>query len=131
MGYSRKKPNGGLKAYFFEPVPGIFHFFTLPQGNSRQKAPPWKVHRFLLDPVEIPNPKLLEIPHYFFLVTLGNSTSFLMNPWKFHMLFLWLLLEIPYSQPPVCLFFRDSPMINLVPSLNPLPCPNGLPIFFQ
>ena len=30
----------------------------------------------------------LEIPHYFFLVTLGNSTSLLINPLKFHMLFL-------------------------------------------
>ena len=33
----------------------------------------------------------LEIPHYFFLATLGNSASFLINPWKFHMLFLWFL----------------------------------------
>ena len=88
MGYSRKKPNGGLKAYFFEPVPGIFHFFTLPQGNSRQKAPPWKVHRFLLDPVEIPKPKSK---------TPGNPTLFFLgHPWKFHFIFNEPL-EIPHA----------------------------------
>ena len=35
------------------------------------------------------NPRPLEIPHHFFLVILGNSTQFLINPGKFHMLFLW------------------------------------------
>ena len=31
----------------------------------------------------------MEIPHYFFVATLGNSTSFLINPYKFRVLFLW------------------------------------------
>ena len=32
MRYSRKKTNGGLRRYFFNPTPpsGIFKFFTLP-----------------------------------------------------------------------------------------------------
>ena len=33
--------------------------------------------------------RLPEIPHYSFLVTLGNSPLFIINPRKFHMLFLW------------------------------------------
>ena len=39
----------------------------------------------------------------FFLEHLGNATSFLIDPWNFHMLFLQLAitLEIPCSQPAV------------------------------
>ena len=49
-------------------------------------------------------PRPLEISHEFFLDSLGNSTLFLINPWKFCMLFLEYLLEILYSHhPPLCL----------------------------
>ena len=61
-----------------------FSFFNFIPGNSRQIC-------LLSNPYKIPRPKTktpLEIPHYFFF-TLGNSTSFLDNPWKFNMLFLW------------------------------------------
>ena len=55
---------------------------------------------------QFPNPRPLEIPHYFFLVTPRNSTSFLINPWKFDILFLWYpWMEIPYPQPPCLVFF--------------------------
>ena len=55
---------------------------------------------------QFPNPRPMEIPHYFFLVTPRNSTSFLINSWKFDMLFLWYpLMEIPYPQPPCLVFF--------------------------
>ena len=70
-------------------------FFTLPlEIPDKTKLQPWKFHKFLL-PTSLGNSKTknqnpwLEIPHYFFLVTLGNSTLFLINPWKFYMLFLW------------------------------------------
>ena len=62
----------------------LFHnfsfFYFIPTGNSRQnRAPllhPWKFHKFLLDPVEIPRPKskTLEIQYFFFLE----------HPLKFH-----------------------------------------------
>ena len=71
----------------------IFHFYTLPlEIPDKTKLEPWIFHKIVLDPLpwkfqdqkQIP----LKIPHYFFLVTLGNSASFLTNPWKFDMLFL-------------------------------------------
>ena len=44
----------------------------------------------MLQPSEILQPKTraLEIPQDFFLITTGNSTLFLINLWKFHLLFL-------------------------------------------
>ena len=66
-----------------------------------------KFHKIALDPLEISKkPRPLEIPHYFYVVTVENSTSFLINPWKFHMLSV-IPLEIPYPQLqpiPVCFF---------------------------
>ena len=56
----------------------------------------------VLDPLEIPRPKT-ETP--------GNSAAFLINPWKFYMLFLVILHAIsdtpgiPYPPPPPCLDF--------------------------
>ena len=69
-------------------------------GNSRQnKAPPLEIPQVVLDPLwkfqQSQRPRPLEIPHYFFLVTLRNSTSFLINVWKF-ILFLSPLVKIPY-----------------------------------
>ena len=43
----------------------------------------------------------MEIPHCFFLFTLGNSTSFLINSWTFHMLFLWYSWKFHILNPPV------------------------------
>ena len=83
------------KSQIFEN-PGIFHFFYFTSGNSRQnKAQPlagWIFHKIVLDPLEIPRPKTKTPGNsthiIYFLVTLGNSTLFLINHWKFHMLFL-------------------------------------------
>ena len=78
---------GGWGHTFLNPLPPPplnFSFFNFIPGNSRQIC-------LLSNPYKIPRPKTktpLEIPHYFFF-TLGNSTSFLDNPWKFNMLFLW------------------------------------------
>ena len=59
--------------------------------------------------------RLPEIPHYSFLVTLGNSTLFIINPWKFHMLFLWYpwklhILNIVKPHPFLFDFFWNSPL---------------------
>ena len=73
FGYSRKKKTegvrGGLRTYFFEPPtpPWTFSFFYFTSGNSRQnKAPPLEVSHNC-------------VASYFFLVTLGNSTSLLIH----------------------------------------------------
>ena len=85
-----QRGRGGLRIYFFDKPPGIFHFFTLPlEIPGKTKLNPWIFHKIVIDSLEIPRPKR-KTPgnsHYFFLVNLGNSTSFLINPWKFHMLF--------------------------------------------
>ena len=92
-----KNQTWGLGIYIFEKTPGIFCFFTLPAlGNSRQnKAPSLEIpQNYVTNLYYIPwkfrgrNPRSLEIPHDFFLVISGNSTSFLINPQKFHMQYL-------------------------------------------
>ena len=74
--YSRKKTNGGRGHTFFEspPPPGIY-FFPLPLEIPEKT----KLHKIVLDPLEVrrPKTKTLHILNYFFLVTLWNSTSFL------------------------------------------------------
>ena len=95
--------------------PWDFLFFTLPAlGNSRQnKVPPLEIpQNYVTNQCYIPwkfrgqNPRSLEIPHDFFLVTSGDSTSFLINP-----------LEIPHvissTHSPLFLFiFWNSPLIS-------------------
>ena len=49
-------------------------------------------------------PRPLEISHYFSLVILGKSTSFLINPSKFCMLFPWYSWKFHTSTPSVWLF---------------------------
>ena len=49
----------------------IFHIFPVyTPRNSRQKAPPWKFHKIVINPLEIPNPKTK---------TAGNSTLFFLG----------------------------------------------------
>ena len=67
--------------------PRIFHFFYFTLGNSEQnKAPPMKIPQncvtnlcYIRWKFQGQNPRPLEIPHDFFLITPGNSTSFLIN----------------------------------------------------
>ena len=110
LGYSIKKQNsggwGGWGNTFLNPRPLLKFFISL--------LYPWKLHKIVLDTLEIPSPKTknpaLEILRYFFLVTLGddNSTSFLVNTWKFHMLFLWYpansISSTPTPQPSIWFF---------------------------
>ena len=85
-----KQGGGGGWGYTFVKTVLEHSFFYFISGNSRQNKSQ------LLDipqncvPLETPRPKkkFMEIPHNFFLTTLGNSTSFLINHQKFHMLFL-------------------------------------------
>ena len=77
---------GGLRIYFFDNPhpPWKFSFFTLPlQIPDKTILNPWILNKIVLDPLEISRPKTKTPGNstLFFLVTLGNSTSFLINPW--------------------------------------------------
>ena len=90
--FQKEMKQGGLKIYFCENSPGIFHFFTLPlEILDKTKLNPW-IFSIVLDPLAWKfhgqKQRSMEIPHYFFLFTLGNFTLFLMNSQKFHVLFL-------------------------------------------
>ena len=90
---SKQEGGWGLRIYCFENACGIFYFFLSLEVPGKTKFSPCIFHKVVLDPLEIPQgqkQRLLEISHYFFLVTLGNSTSFLINPWKFHSMWLFL-----------------------------------------
>ena len=92
LSYSRKKQNRGgggrgLRKYLFEKTTWNFFVFYFTLGNSGQnKAPPLEIPQNCVTSLcYIPwkfrgqNPRHLEIPHDFFLITPGNSTSFLIN----------------------------------------------------
>ena len=74
-----KTKQGGLRTYFFEKPLEFFHFLNFAPGNSRQNKVP-----------------TLEIPQIF-ARSLGSSKAKNQDPWKFHILFFWSPLEIPYA----------------------------------
>ena len=96
--FQKNKQTGGGAGWgdtFLMP-PRIFHFFyfNFTPRNSRQNKAlhPWILQNYVRS---LGNSKAKNWdPSWkfrsFFLVTLGNSTLFLNNPWKFHMLFLML-----------------------------------------
>ena len=100
MGYSRKKQTGIEDILFWTPapLPGIFRYVTLPlEIPEKISFYPWKFCKIVWHPLEIPRSKTktyaMEIPHDFFLNTNGNSSSFFIDPWNSHMLFLQYLLD--------------------------------------
>ena len=90
LGYSRKK-NRGVEDILFSKPPVEYFIFLPLEIPGKTKLHSLKFYKIVLDPLKIPRPKPspLEIPDYFFLVTLGNSSLFLINFWKFRMLFFW------------------------------------------
>ena len=110
---------GGLRTYFFEPPisPSLLEFFIFyftPENTRQNKAPSLEIRR--TKSCSIPwkfqgqKPRPQKILHNFFLVTLGNSTSFLLNPLIPHTISL-IPLEISYPQAPFLDFFWNSPMV--------------------
>ena len=109
MSYSRKKKQEGFRTYFFENPPGIFRFFTLLwKIKTKQGFIPTNSTKLCYTPQKFYclKPRPLEIPHDFFLITPGNSTLFLINPWKIHLLFLQSPYKVHMLNTPVC-FFSD------------------------
>ena len=95
MGYSRKKQTGIEDILFWKP-PWNFRicYFTLRNSGENKFLSleilqncdtPWKFQG--------QKPRPMEIPHDFFLNTTGNSSSFFIDPWNFHMLFLQYPLD--------------------------------------
>ena len=92
---------------FWKPPWNFSFFYFTPENSWQNKAQLF--HKIVLDLLEIARPKTktpVEILNLFFLVTLGNPTSFLINPQKFHCISL-IPLEIPYSQTPLFGFFLE------------------------
>ena len=86
-------------------IPWNFSFSCFTPGNSRQKAPTLEILQNCVRSLGIPRPKTKTPGNStFFLVTLGNSTLFLINPWKFYMLFLWYPWKFHLLNPPVRFF---------------------------
>ena len=87
-----------------------------PWKFQRNKALPLKALQNCVMPCpwrfqgQKPKP-IMEIPHDFILITPGNSTSFLIGPWNFHMLILEYLWKFHILSPPVWIFVFD--MISL------------------
>ena len=114
MDYFRKRQTRSVEDILFWKSPWNFSIFYFTPGNSRRnKAPTQKIPQIflLLDLLESQGqkPRRLEIPDYLFLVTLWNCTSFLINPWKFHMLFLWYPWRFHILNPTCLIFFWNSP----------------------
>ena len=105
-----KIQTGGFEDILFWKPPWNFSFFYFTPGNPRQsKTQPLDIPkhcvRFLGNSkAKNKDPWKFQI---FFLVTLGSFTSFLITPWKFHMLISLIPLEIPYPQPPLFAFFLE------------------------
>ena len=112
MGYSRKNPNSeGLRIYFSESAPRNFQICHFTLRNSGENKP-WKSAKLCDTPWKFQgqNPRPMEIPHQFFLSTPGNSTSFLIDPWNFHILFFQYPWKFYVLNPPCFGFFLNSPI---------------------
>ena len=126
LSYSRKNPNRGGWEYTFLKKPLEFFIFYFTSENFRQNmSQPLDIQQncvCALGNFKAKNiqktERPLEIPHHFFLASLVNSTLFLINPWKLHIIIVFLWSPCPgnsiSSNPPVlcclCLdFFWTSP----------------------
>ena len=120
----------------------MFRFFILPLEIPDKKLHPQKLYKTVLHLLEFLRPRLLEIPHDFFLITPVSFMFFLINPWKLYLLFLQYFWKLRILNPPTCLvFFWNSPMENAFiiyetppPTQHNLidspPIQNNLPIIF-
>ena len=87
---------------YLKKNPRIFRFVTFPlEILDKAKLYPWK----------FPGQKqrLSEIQHDFYLITPRNSTSFSIDPWNFHMIFLLYPWKLHALNHPWLDFFWNSP----------------------
>ena len=113
----QRKGGDGLRTNFFENPGGSFHIFTLSlEISEKAQLSPWIFHKIVLDPLEIPRPKI-KTPGNRTLFFLGYSWkfhSFLLNPRKFHMLFLWYPWKYHILTLLVCIFSEIAQHCALV-----------------
>ena len=97
-----EKNRGWGHTFLKTPLPGNFHFFHLTPANSRQNSSTPGNSKFLLarylGNFKVKNQDPWKFHITFFLVTLLNSTSFLINPW----------MEIAHSVLQYNILFRRS-----------------------
>ena len=95
-----KHPNmGGWRYNFLKTTLEFFIFYFIPRNYRQNKVQPLDIQQNF----QVQKQRPLKNPHYFFLVTLGNSTTSLITPGNSTCYF-FDNLEIPYPQPP-CLDF--------------------------
>ena len=142
MGFSRKNQKrrgggGGGGDSFFENPHGLFFIFLLNpwKFQTKQSSTLGNFTKLCYIPLKLQGQKQrpLEILHYSFLVTLGNSTLFLINPWKFYMLFLWypwkfhILIKLKYLKH-CCYNVVSSPaLMSVSQKVKRWGCLPGLP----
>ena len=104
--FQKKSKQRVLRTYFFEKDPWNFYICNFILGNftktcythwnSKDKnQDPWKFHTI------------------FFLIIPGNSTSFFIDSWSFHIPFfqsLWKFHVLNPPSPPMFVFFWNSPL---------------------
>ena len=110
LGFSRKNPKKGWvdDIYtFLKKSLGLIYLSLYPYKISFH---PWKFHKFVLHPLEIPGPK--ENPHDFFLITPRKSTSFLTDS-GISAGFFQYLLKLHVLNSPYLAFFWNWVVIKM------------------
>ena len=112
-----KQGGGGWGYTFLEKKPWNFSFLYFTPGNSRQnKAQPLEIPQNCVSSLgnsKTKNKDPWKFHIIFFLFTLGNPTSFLINPWKFRTPFLWYPWKFHIlTLPPSLDIFWNSPLFG-------------------
>ena len=96
-------------------------FYFTPRNSRQNKGQPLDIPqncvRSLGNSKQGQKQRRLDIRHYFSLVTLGNSTSFSISPWKFHMLLLLDPWKFHILNPPCLDLSWNSPFLLGLPLL--------------
>ena len=118
MDYFRKNPNRkGWGHNFWKKNPGIFRLVTLPlEVPDKMKLIPGNSTKLCYTHWNFQGqkPRPMEIPHDFFWITPVISTSFCIDPRKFHILFIPVPLEISCPQSPVWIFSGIAPYLPIL-----------------
>ena len=113
----KKKKEQGYTS-FFGKSPEISRYVTLPLAiPDKTRLYSWNfcnVKLYLLHPLKIPERKTKATGNSnFFLITPGNSTSFLTNLWKFRLLFLRYPQKFHVLNPlPMFVFLLEQPNVR-------------------
>ena len=116
MGFSEKKSKQVLKIIFLTKNPRIFNLSLYFQKFHRKQAfTPENSTKLYNTSQKFQGQKMrpMEILHEFFSNTPGNSTSFLIDPWHFHMVFLQYPWKFHVLNPSLGFFLKQPNTRNL------------------